>query len=460
MPDQRDFIWGTATSSHQIEGYNEKNDWWAWEQEGHIAHGEKSGAATDHWNRFREDLKLAAGLGVNSYRFSIEWSRIEPEEGRWDEEAIAWYAGLVSECESLGMKPMLTLHHFSSPQWFAAKGGFSWEGSPERFARFTRKVVQTLGPRVPLWCTLNEPMVLVSGGYLGKFMPPGIYSPRLAAKACHHLLKSHVLAYDIIHSEIPRREGPWKGDPIEVGIAHNMIDFMPGRFWHPVEAALAKVFWRFYNRAWLDAITGKKQHFGVLGLIPYAKPVREALGRKTADYIGVNYYTKGYIQWRPRGAHVEKFSELPLGIAFSDGKETASDLGWAIHPRGFRRILDFAASYGLPIYVTENGIADRDDSRRPRYLLTHLRELARAVSDGLNIRGYYYWSLMDNFEWIKGFDPRFGLFRVDYSTFERIPTRSARIYKGVIEAHRQLAGRRPDASKFEAPAQFPEAGGR
>ena len=443
------FQWGVATSSHQIEGYNDKNDWWDFEAQGNIEGGAKSGAATDHWNRFPEDIKLAAELGVTSYRFSIEWSRIEPSEGKWDESALDWYANLITECEKYGIMPMLTLHHFTSPQWFAAKGGFAWGEAPTRFSIYVKKVVTRLGSRVPVWCTLNEPMVLVGGTYLGRFMPPAQYSPQLASKACHGLLTCHALAYDIIHSEIKNREGPWKDHPIEVGIAHNMLDFKADRWWHPLEQVLRFVFNRFYNQSWLDAITGRRQIFGVWGLVPFPPQVREARGRKTADFIGINYYTKAYVQWHPRSAALERPSDLPLGITFARRKEVTSDLEWAIHPKGFRNILNLVAKYKLPIYITENGIADKEDAHRPDFLFSHLRELARAMERGIDVRGYYHWSLLDNFEWIKGFGPRFGLFKVNYDTFERTPTRSAEQYKKIIESHKNRKNASPSTDYFQ-----------
>lgn len=445
---ERPFFWGAATSSHQVEGGNRHNDWWHWEEQGKIEGGARSGAATDHWNRFREDLKLAADLGLNTYRFSVEWSRLQPEEDRWDSDALERYRELIAECEKLGLMPMLTLHHFTSPQWFAEKGGFSNDRSPQFFAEYVKRVVAALGSRVPIWCTLNEPMVLVGGTYLGTFMPPAKFAPKLASKACRNLLACHVDAYQQIHQGVSKREGPWAGRPLEVGIAHNMLDFMPDRSWHPLEKFLAKRFWQFYNQTWLDAVTGRKQRFGIPFLMPYASQVREALGKPTCEYIGVNYYTKAYVQWRPRDAARERPSALPLGLTFARRKEPASDLEWAVHPKGFARVLDFAAAYGLPLYVTENGIADAHDSLRPHYLMTHLREVARAIERGLDIRGYYHWSLLDNFEWIKGFGPRFGLYRVNYETFERTATGSALLLKKLIQA---LGGGAPRSEVFESP---------
>jgi beta-glucosidase len=430
-----DFLWGAATSGHQVDGGNTRSDWWAWEKEGHCEGGACSGPAADHWNRYQEDLRLAHEMGLNSYRFSIEWARIEPEEGRWDEEALGWYLKLLTECERLNLVPMLTLHHFTSPKWFADKGGFTAKNSPELFARFTEKVAKTLGSRVPLWCTLNEPMVLAIGTYIGKFMPPALYSPERAGEACRNLLDSHVRAYDILHTQITERQGPWKEMPIQVGIAHNFLDFKPDRKWHPMERILTWAFRSFYNQSWIDAIMGKKQHFGVIGLMARAKPLKSALGRRTADFIGVNYYTKAYLRWRPKDASEGASADLPIGISFARRKEPISDLGWAVHPRGLGKILRYCHSHKLPIYITENGIADREDRLRGEYLLGHLEEIAKVREEGVDIRGYYHWSLIDNFEWIKGFGPRFGLVAIDYNDFKRSPRKSSLLYKKIIQAH-------------------------
>src|SRR4051812_6653357 len=426
------FLWGAATSSHQIEGFNEKNDWWAWEQEGNCEGGVRSGAACDHLHRFREDLRLAADLGLNSYRFSVEWSRIEPEEGKYDEGAIEWYRELIAECERLKLVPMLTLHHFTSPKWFADGGGFTRKRSADQFAAFTEFVVRRLGANVPLWCTFNEPGVLVSGTYLGCFMPPAKYAPKHLSLACTNILRAHVRAYRLIHSRMPERTGPWKDMPLQVGIAHNMLDFMPDRPWHPIEKFLTGLFKRFYNDSWLDAVTGGRQHFGIFGLIPKALRVKEAMGQKTCDFIGVNYYTKAYVQFWPRNATEGRPNPLPIGVEFARRKEPSSDLKWAVHPEGFLKVIRKAASYGLPIYITENGIADHKDALRPDYLLSHLKVLDQARAEGIDIRGYYHWSLLDNFEWVKGFWPRFGLYKVDFETFERTPTRSAQLLRQLI----------------------------
>lgn len=437
----RKFLWGAATSSHQVEGHNIHNDWWAWEQEGHIEGGVRSETATDHWNRFREDIQLAADLGLTSYRFSIEWSRLEPEPGKWDRASLEWYSELIAECERNGLLPMLTLHHFTSPKWFAEKNGFCNENAPNEFVAYVEYVAKNLGSRIPLWCTFNEPMVLAVGTYIAKIMPPAIFSPASVSIISRNLLRSHVRAYETLHSQIPERKGPWKDLPVQVGIAHSMLDFMPDRAWHPLDQLLSFTFHRFYNLSWLDAVTGRAQRFSLPFLVPRSPVVKEALSRRTVDFIGINYYTKAYVQWRPRDTGDGKSAEMPLGIVFARRREPMSDVGWAIHPQGLMRVMKAASRYGLPIYITENGIADREDQYRAEYLKTHVQQIQDAIAAGLDIRGYYYWSLLDNFEWIKGFGPRFGLFAVNYDSFERSARSSVTAYKSIIDTANRDAPR-------------------
>ncbi len=431
------FRWGAATSAHQIEGYNRRSDWWQWEAEGNIEGGISSGAACDHWSRPGADLLLAEDLGLNSYRFSIEWAKVEPEEGTWDEAALGWYVALLDLCEQRGLMPMATLHHFTLPLWLAKKGGFSNPESVALFLRFTNKIIERMGDRIPLWCPFNEPMVLLLGSYIGCFMPPALYAPHLFARGCENILRAHIQAYEAIHANVKTRSGPWKSEPLQVGIAHNMLDFLPDRWWHPMEQILSHAIRRFYNRSWLDALAGKRQHFGVPFFLSGAIPVQEARGKVWADFLGVNYYTKAYMKWRPKDSSTETLAQMPVGVSFARRKEEQSDLGWAMHPQGFAKVLREAAAYGLPLYITENGLADREDRIRGAYLLAHLQEVASASRKGIDIRGYYYWSLFDNFEWIKGFGPRFGLFHVDYQTFARTPRPAALLYKRIIHAHQR-----------------------
>lgn len=428
------FLWGAATSSHQIEGGNVHNDWWRWEELGNVEGGVRSGRAADSWNRWKEDIALLKELGCNSYRFSIEWSRLEPEEGKWDLSALDVYEAMVAECERHGIVPMVTLHHFTVPQWLAAHGGFLWEQSPDRFGSYVRKVADRLAPRVPLWCTLNEPNVLVVGQYLGGFMPPARYEPLSIGLASRNLLRAHLKAYEILHAHKAPRVGPYKDWRRMVGPVLNLIDFKPYRKAHPIETFLVRRFRRFYNNAWIDAVTGREQHFGFPFLIPYAKPVWEARRHPSADFIGVNYYTKVYVCFGPQKAQAAfvRSRYMPFGVLFRRGEEPVNDLGWAIHPDGLRRILRFVSSYRLPIFVTENGIADAKDDRRGEFLTRHLETLELARRRGADVRGYFHWSLLDNFEWSQGFWPRFGLYDVNYDTCDRTPRPSAAIYRDWI----------------------------
>lgn len=429
------FLWGAATSAHQIDGQNEHSDWWHWEKQGQRQGRAHSGQATDHWNQFREDIRLAAELKLNSYRFSIEWARIEPQEGVWDETALGWYCELLTECERYGLLPMATLQHFTLPRWLAEQGGTSSSRFSILFTRYVEKVAQRMGARIPLWCTLNEPMVMVLGGYIGGFMPPATFSPDLASQASANLLSAHIQAYQLLHSKTLRRVGPWAQRPLQVGIAHNMIHFQPCRKWHPLELFLARVFHRFYNLSWLDALCGKKQHFGVLGFVPYPSQVHAARGKRWADFLGLNYYMKAMASWKPREKIEFQTDSLPFGLALKRGTDTCSDMGWAIHPQGLKEMLKILNSYPFPIYITENGIADEKDVLRPHFLKEHLLVIADALGDGADIRGYYHWSLLDNFEWSQGFGPRFGLYEVNYDDLSRRLRPSGAVYRNIIERH-------------------------
>lgn len=382
----------------------------------------------------------------------MEWSRFQPTRESWVTETGDWYAELIAECERLGLQPMLTLHHFTIPQWLAEHGGLLHPEFPALFQSFVSRVVKRLGARVPLWCTVNEPITWIIGQYIGGFMPPARFAPTMVPLACQNLFRAHVLAYETIHREVGERQGPWAKEPLMVGYAHNMVDFLPSRDWHPLERMMTWTFRRFYNRSWIDATVGKAQHFGVRGILPFAGQVTEARGRRTTDFIGINYYTKCYLQWGKEGA--EQLQEgsfarpdfVPMNVRFSGPFDEVSDLGWAIHPAGLGRMLRFVGNYGLPIYITENGIADSTDKRRLAYLQAHLLEVARAIERGIDIRGYFHWSLIDNFEWIKGFWPRFGLVEINYDNFERRVRPSAEKYREVITAHQTRGREKPSTA--------------
>lgn len=432
------FLWGAATSSHQIDGDNFYSDWWQWEKKGNIETGEISGRACDHKNRFKEDLYLAKTIGLNSYRFSIEWAKCEPKEGHWNLEEIEWLDELISECEKNKIVPMATLHHFTLPMWVADKGGLLWQNFPQKFGSYVKKLVRSIGSRIPLWCTINEPMVLALGQYIAGIMPPALMDSDAVGVSSRNLFLAHLQAYEIIHSEIQRRNGPSRNQPLSVGIAHNLVDFLPMHHWHPMERLATQILRKFYNQSWLDAVTGKRTQFGIVGVIKEPEIISRAIGKRSVDFIGINYYMKGYVRWNPKNQEGPTVNNFPIGVQFyHHSDKEVSDVEWAVHPEGLGRMIRFVKGYGLPIYITENGIADETDKLRSKYLILHLQQIAKEIESGADIRGYFHWSLLDNFEWIKGFKPRFGLIEIDYENYNRKLKPSAYLYQKIIESHQQ-----------------------
>jgi beta-glucosidase len=400
------FLWGTATAAHQVEGGNH-NDWSRFEeQEGRIAHGDKSGKAVDHWNRMGEDVALMKDLRANAYRFSIEWSRVEPIEGAWDDLAFARYRQLLGLLREAHITPMATLLHFTLPQWLADRGGVRAIDFPLRFALFASEAARRLGPEIDLWCTINEPNVQMYLGYVEGTWPPGHKSPVEAAEAFAGLLRAHALGAQAI-----RRHDPGS----QVGVAQNLILFEPASRlsvpdWLAAREAAEAFDWAFY-----DSIQAGRIRLHAPGFPRLDEPLPELSG--SADYFGANYYRRDLI----------RFSPSALGmVQILPGPGTRNDLGWEIYPEGLLRLLRQSfGRYRLPIYVTENGIADARGDSRSSYLRSHAYALTRALAEGIPVKGYFHWTLMDNFEWALGFAPRFGLYRVDPSDGARVPTPAA-----------------------------------
>ncbi len=384
------FLWGAATSSHQIEG-GQVNDWTRWEESGRGT--EPSGRAAGHWELWESDFDLLSELGHNSYRFSIEWSRINPQPDVFDRTALAQYRQMAERLRALHIVPLLTLHHFTLPQWAVDRGGFLNPDASEWFTRYVDQVMDALGDQVDLYVTINEPMVLVVMGYLMGMWPPGVHGFRRAFKLIRRLAEVHRAAYDAIKAKKPTA---W------VGLAHHFIAFHP---WQPTP----------WDRATTD-------------LMRYLMNNRfPRMVEPWQDFIGINYYTRQYGHWS-KGLHpIQSRSGTPL-----------SDLGWEIYPEGLREVLDQVAPYQKPILITENGIATTNDAVRIQYLKNHLKTVERAQLDGLPVRGYFHWSFMDNFEWAEGFGPRFGLVAIDYDTLERTPRPSAAVYREIIRANQGL----------------------
>ncbi len=406
----RDFRWGTATSSHQVEGNNTNNDWWAWEQQpGRIAHGDRSGRACDWWEDAERDLDRAAALGTNAHRLSIEWSRVEPRPGVFDRNVLDRYRRILQSLHERSIEPMVTLHHFSNPLWLAETGGWTQETVVNAFERYARQVVEHLGDLVPLWITINEPMVYVNRAYLAvdPSFPPGKNSPRLAAQVVRHMLMAHAAAYHAIHE---------LRSNCQVGIARAVHVFQPARPRSLLDKWATRKQSAVYNDAFNQAlITGK---------------LRRPLGRgrlrglaHTFDFFGLNYYTRERIGFgiRPAFQLVSQRLSTP-GARTSDHDADDTD------PQGLLEAIKLAAVLRRPIYITRSGTAGEDDHQRPRFLLTHLRRVWSAIQFNIPIMGYYYWSLVDSFEWNQGWQERYGLIDLDVVSQDRKLRRSGELY--------------------------------
>ncbi|MBK7090175.1 MAG: family 1 glycosylhydrolase [bacterium] len=392
------FLWGVSTSAFQIEGQI-NNDITVWESLGYFRNNGEDpiyNRAADHWNRWESDFVLLKELNLNSYRFSVEWARIEPERGKFDQSALDQYVRMVDRLLELGIQPMLTLHHFTHPTWFHEATPWHSPESVEAFARFTAKVVESLGDRVNLYVTINEPMVWLLAGYLDAKFPPGKRDVHLLADSLYNMLLAHARAYDIIKSANPNAE---------VGIANNFIVFKSAHKWNPLDKKIKRLIHSFYNMCIVDAFHENVVRIKFPFIMDYHKPI--ALDNKI-DFWGVNYYYRMHVRF--------KLSvKYPFELFFRDRSGSGfTDLGWEIYARGLGKVLNWLEPTGKPIYVTENGIATQDDTRRLEYMTQHLSILEDSIRRNPQVRGYYYWSLIDNYEWLVGYKARFGLYEVDY----------------------------------------------
>ncbi|MBI3331320.1 MAG: glycoside hydrolase family 1 protein [Candidatus Omnitrophica bacterium] len=413
------FLWGGATSAHQVEGHNVHSDWWTWEQAGRVK--EPSGLACDHYRRFAQDFDLAAALGHNAHRFSVEWSRVEPAEGQWDEAALAHYIEVVRALRQRRLEPIVTLHHFTNPQWLLAQGGWTNPIVVERFARYARKVADALGDAVRYWIPINEPMVYVRMHYIQGLGPPGVRDLAQGLRVTEHLIRAHAAAYHALHdARRPAQPRP------HVGIAHHIPAFHPCRRWWPPDRRATRVTDGIFNRAMLEAMT--EGRWSVPGIGAWRLPD----ARSTLDFLGVNFYGRQFIHWaRGRGGWPAETCDLGHHREVTE----RTSLGWDVSPEAFGEVLLDYQQIGLPIFVTENGTYMADDARRWRFILRHVQAMARAMQAGARVIGYLYWSLLDNFEWAEGFGPRFGLVEVDYGTQARTVRESGRRYAELCRAN-------------------------
>ena len=414
-PKDRPRLWGVAVSHYQVEG-GDSCDWTAWEGAGRTKGG-PCGRAAGSWERYEEDADLAADAGANAFRFSVSWSRVEPSRGTYDAEALARYGRLVDRLLERGIEPVVTLHHYTHPAWFHAETPWTSPSSVEAFARFARRVAEALAPRVRIWVTLNEPLVLLLGGFLDGQIPPGLADGRAAGLALGNLYAAHAAAASVLRDVDPGAA---------VGLAHNMMDFVPSRPGWILDRLLAAHARRLYNRSFLEAFrTGTWN----LWIPPFTRLHGRLPSLKgSLDFVGVNYYSRLHVECPAPTRVLSRFAYRdPRGRGMTDN-------GWEISPESFGPLLAEAGALGLPVLVTENGLADGDDARRSAFLRDHVAALLEAERAGVRIAGYLHWSLVDNFEWLDGYGPKFGLYALDRETLERRPRPSVAVFREIGKA--------------------------
>ncbi|MBN2227729.1 MAG: family 1 glycosylhydrolase [candidate division Zixibacteria bacterium] len=415
------FLWGAATSAFQIEGQVE-TDMTDWERRGKFRADGKDprvGDAADHWRRWEEDFRLLRDLGVNSYRFSVEWARIEPEPGIYNQSALDQYGRMIDRLLEYGITPMVTLHHFTHPCWFQERSPWHHTRAIECYLRFVNKLSRCLLDRVPLVITLNEPLVWTLAAYgAGKF-PPGEKNLRHLMTAFTNMLRAHREAYDLIKHNHP---------DTQVGIAHNFIAFKRAPSGIEMDRKVKRLIHHFYNSMILEAFRDNRVKVSFPLMLSYDAPI--ALDDKI-DFWGVNYYYRLHVRFRL--SIRQPFELLSLVRSSGEGK---SDLGWEIYSRGLKKVCRWLASTGKPIYITENGIAAQDDSLRLRFIASHLEMLDEILREGHPVKGYYHWSLLDNYEWLEGTKARFGLYHVDFDNgYGRTLKPSGGFYRDHIKKH-------------------------
>ena len=417
------FLWGAATAAHQVEGH-QHNSWSVWEQS-HIDDWIKvaerryrglpnweriksdvcsrdnynSTIAADHYNRYREDIGIMKEIGLNSYRFSIEWSRIEPERDEFSQEGIEHYREKLKSLREDGLEPFVSLHHLTDPVWLEDTGGWRGKDFPALFTRYAEKMVEELGDLVTFWVTFNEPESYLIARYLGAPVWPGWphqdFNPLHYLQARRRSIQAHVAAYRAIKSVAP---------DAQISYTHSVVWLETWSWWlKPIKLVI-------------DSMLGVRKY---------------RAHQAEQDFLGVQYYSGGVV--RPKLAHPRTWVDTDTVI---------SDFGWPVYPDGLHHITQALKRYGKPIYITENGIADSADTKRADFIRDHVAAVRRSIDDGADIRGYFYWSLLDNYEWSTGYWPQFGLVHVDRETQARTIRGSAYAYRRIIEA----AQSSPDSS--------------
>ncbi|MCO5994900.1 GH1 family beta-glucosidase [Actinoallomurus rhizosphaericola] len=423
-----DFHWGVATSAYQIEGATEEDGrgpstWDTFCREpGRVRDGHTADVACDHYHRWAEDLDLIAGLGARAYRFSVAWPRVQPTGGGpVNPKGLDFYDRLVDGLAERGVAAVPTLYHWDLPQPLEDAGGWMNRDTAHRFAEYAAIVADRLADRVDLWITLNEPMVVMAYGYAFGIYAPGRTLMLGALPTAHHQLLGHGLATAALRAAGARR----------VGIANHYTPAWPAGD-TAEDATAAAAFDDLLNWQFTDPIL--RGHYPALGLdLSHVRDGDLELIRAPIDVLGVNYY-------HPTGVAAPTDDSLPFAMRDLTGYPTTG-MGWPVVPDGLHRLLvDLRDRYGAalpPVYITESGCSydeSLDDSARIGFLTAHVGAVQAAMNDGVDVRGYYVWSLLDNFEWAEGFHPRFGLVHVDYATQRRTPRASYAWYRDLIAA--------------------------
>jgi len=407
---KKEFMLGVSTSSTQIEGANKNNSWYGWCTEKDISESKICSHACDHWNRVREDTELLKDLHVQTYRMSLDWSRIEPSPGEYSIDSIQHYREEIQLLLEGGIKPLVTLHHFADPVWFLKSGGWEDSRNSARFIDYAVFVVEELGDLVSDWIIFNEPNVYAIFGYLFGIFPPGIKSIEKTLQVAAQLIQTHIKLYELIY-EI-RKECQFKGETmVGTAIHFRIFDGL---------TLVGKKTASFVEYIFHDVIADGMSS-GRLRPPLTIKNMKIKKGRYL-DFLGVNYYTRNIVEFALDPS-------LYFHKLIHDTTLDKSDLGWDIYPEGIYRICKkYYRKYKLPLFITENGISDRFDNRRPLYIVDHLAYIAKAAREGIPIERYYHWTLMDNYEWNEDESIKFGLYHWDLESQERSARKSAELY--------------------------------
>lgn len=428
------FLWAAATAGQQVEGQNLNTDWSEWEQlPGKIKNNDSSRVACDWWGgRWREDLDRAQALGMNAQRIGIEWARLEPQPGQWDAQAAARYREIIAGIRERGMEPFVTLHHFTSPKWVAERGGFENPQVAQWAARYADRAAQEFQDLVTFWITLNEPNVYAYQCYLNGVWLAQKHDPLAMLKVLRNEISAHAAMYHAIKRVSPASM---------VGYSHHWRIFDPLNAKSPLDRFMAGARKRVINDLFFTAVQD-----GVLEF-PLALNASIPEAKGTQDYLGVNYYYQEFTAFdlsKPGDVFARSVYD-PDVKRLQHYFEGCGNLD----AEAFRRVLVGLKKYNNPIYITENGFVATDRDDQLRYMVTHLQAVHRAIEQGVDVRGYFWWSLLDNFEWSEGYTPRFGLYRTDFETQARELREAGKLYAEIVRANgipNELVARYPMTS--------------